>query len=144
MSLTSASDLKLKLVSHFGSVRIQLSNACSQETRTAEQPAKTTSPSDRTEEQADAEAKEIVEEADAAGDDSKAEKIGNEVRVTKSSGEKIYLGFQKGDYDRSKPGRVIDDDPSKYPDRSQTVGGWAGGEKGLQDFIEVSVDHRRC
>ena len=141
MSSISASDLKLKLASLAVSVAqgSQHCKACSQEPKTAEQSAKTTSPSDRTEKQADAEAKEIVEEANAAGDDSKAETIGNEVRVTKSSGEKIYLGFQKGDTDRSKPGRVIEDDPSKYPDRTQTVGGWAGGEKGLQEFIEVSM-----
>lgn len=82
-----------------------------------------------------------MEDTKKAGDDAKAEKVDGEVRVTKGSGEKIYLGFQKGDTDRSKPGRTIEDDPSRYPDRTQTAGGWAGGEKGLQDFIRVSNKH---
>lgn len=109
-----------------------------QEANTPQQPTKTKSPSDRTEEQAESEAEDVVKDAKAAGEDAKAEKVGSEVRVTKGSGEKIYLGYQKGDTDRSKQGRMIDDDPSKYPDRTSTAGGWAGGEKGLQEFIEVS------
>lgn len=51
----------------------------------------------------------------------------------------IYIGFPKGDYDRpaGRKGRVIKDDPKKYPGREDlgfflgAVGGWAGGEAGL-------------
>lgn len=56
-----------------------------------------------------------------------------------ASGDAIYLGFPKGDYDRSagRTGRVIRDDPKKYPAKENVggftgaVGGWAGGEAGL-------------
>ena len=33
--------------------------------------------------------------------------------MLKESGETIYLGYSKGDYDRSRPGRVVKDDPSR-------------------------------
>lgn len=42
-----------------------------------------------------------------------------------SSKETIYLG----------KGKTIVDDPSKYPSRNEYVGGWAGGETGLKQFI---------
>ena len=104
-----------------------------QETSTAEQPKK----AERTEQQADDKVTDIKDNAEAAGEDVEIEKQGSEIKVTKQSGEQIYIGFDKGDKDRSKPGRVISDDPSRYPDRSQTTGGWSGGEKGLAAFIEV-------
>ena len=104
-----------------------------QETSTAEQPKK----AGRTEQQADDKVTDIKDKAEAAGESVDIEKQGSEVRVTKQSGEQIYIGFDKGDKDRSKPGRVISDDPSRYPDRTQTTGGWSGGEKGLAAFIEV-------
>lgn len=91
----------------------------------------------RTEKQADEEATRIKEEAEAAGEGAEVEKQGNELRVTKAGGEQIYIGFEKGDKDRSGSGRIIEDDPSRYPDRTQTTGGWSGGEKGLAAFIEV-------
>ena len=54
------------------------------------------------------------------------------------------LGFVKGDYAprEGRKGRVIVDDPSKYPGRDELglVGGWAGGEAALQklrDEIKV-------
>lgn len=104
-----------------------------QETSTAEQPKK----AERTEQQADDKVTDIKDDAEAAGESVDIEKQGSEVRVTKQSGEQIYIGFDKGDKDRSGPGRVISDDPSRYPDRTQTTGGWSGGEKGLAAFIEV-------
>ncbi len=104
-----------------------------QETSTAEQPKK----AQRTEQQADDKVTDIKDKAEAAGEGVDIEKQGSEVRVTKQSGEQIYIGFDKGDKDRSGPGRVISDDPSRYPDRTQTTGGWSGGEKGLAAFIEV-------
>lgn len=91
----------------------------------------------RTEKQADDKATEVKEEAEAGGEEAEVEKQGNELRVTKSGGEQIYIGFEKGNTDRSKAGRMIEDDPSRYPDRTQTTGGWSGGEKGLAAFIEV-------
>jgi len=103
-----------------------------QETSTAEQSKK----AERTEEQADDKVTDIKDSAEAAGEGVDIEKQGSEIRVTKQSGEQIYIGFDKGDKDRSKPGRVISDDPSRYPDRTQTTGGWSGGEKGLAAFIE--------
>ena len=91
----------------------------------------------RTEKQADDKATEIKEKAEAGGEGAEVEKQGNELRVTKEGGEQIYIGFEKGNKDRSKAGRMIEDDPSRYPDRTQTTGGWSGGEKGLAAFIEV-------
>lgn len=64
--------------------------------------------------------------------------------ASKSKGEDtIYVGFQKGDYDRSKgrKGRFIKDDPSKYPDKQSygpfmgVTGGWAGGEVALKSMV---------
>lgn len=110
---------------------------CKQETATTEKRTQKAAPSGKTEEQAESEAEDIVDKAKAEGEDAKAEKVGDEVKITKGGGEKIYIGFKKGDTDRSKAGRLIEDDPSRYPDRTQTTGGWSGGEKGLQDFIEV-------
>ena len=48
----------------------------------------------------------------------------------------IYIGFEKGDYaPRSgRTGRVIVDDPSRYPDRTVYVGGWPGGEVALKSW----------
>jgi len=48
----------------------------------------------------------------------------------------IYIGFEKGDYAPrdGRTGRVIVDDPSKYPDRSVYVGGWPGGEVALKSW----------
>lgn len=110
---------------------------CEQEVTTAEQSKQAKSSAGRTEQQADDKAREIEESAEAAGEDVEVEKQGSELRVTKADGEQIYIGFDKGDKDRSKQGRTISDDPSRYPDRTQTTGGWSGGEKGLAAFIEV-------
>ena len=49
----------------------------------------------------------------------------------------IYIGFEKGDYAprEGRVGRVVIDDPTKYPGRDNDfVGGWAGGEVGLKAF----------
>lgn len=58
-----------------------------------------------------------------------------------TSGEEIYIGFKKDEGARERErlgkGRVIRDDPRKYPGREDlgifpsVVGGWAGGEAGL-------------
>lgn len=61
------------------------------------------------------------------------------VRVAAGKDAEIYIGFTKGDYERppGRKGRVIKDDPAKYPGREDmgpllsVVGGWAGGEAGL-------------
>jgi len=63
----------------------------------------------------------------------------------------IYLGFPKGDYDRStgRKGRVIQDDPSKYPDRVDlgpfrgAVGGWAGGEAALSQLVDEIKEEQK-
>lgn len=34
---------------------------------------------------------------------------------------------------------AIEEDEEKYPSRSPMVGGWAGGEIGLKQFVEVST-----
>ena len=49
----------------------------------------------------------------------------------------IYIGFEKGDFAprEGRVGRVVIDDPKRYPGRdSDFVGGWAGGEVGLKAF----------
>lgn len=59
-------------------------------------------------------------------------------------GEEIYIGFAKGDYAprAGRKGRVIKDDPRKYPGKedvgvfSGLTGGWAGGEVGLWQLRE--------
>ncbi len=60
-------------------------------------------------------------------------------------------GFEKGDYARpeGRKGRVIKDDPSKYPDKEDMgplrgmTGGWAGGEAALWQFREeIKVGHK--
>jgi hypothetical protein len=63
-------------------------------------------------------------------------------QVTKEeqeSKDKIYIGFAKGDYAprEGRQGRFVSDDASKYPQRSEYTGGWAGGEVGLKQFVEV-------
>ncbi|DBA99997.1 TPA: hypothetical protein ACH3X1_013864 [Trebouxia sp. C0004] len=139
---TPACRLTRSLPAHISSgVHARCSRRCRQafrcrakrpETSTAEQPKK----AELTEQQADDKVTDIKDNAEAAGEGVDIEKQGSEIRVTKQSGEQIYIGFDKGDKDRSKPGRVISDDPSRYPDRTQTTGGWSGGEKGLAAFIE--------
>lgn len=112
-------------------------SACGQEVSTAERSKEAEPATGRSEQQADDQVTDIKDEAKASGKDVEVEKEGSEIKVTKESGEQIYIGFDKGDKDRSKPGRMISDDPSRYPDRTQTTGGWSGGEQGLAAFIEV-------
>jgi hypothetical protein len=53
----------------------------------------------------------------------------------------IYLGYGKGEARADAPGRLIVDDPKKYPGKEDlgvfngAVGGWAGGEPGLKQFV---------
>lgn len=58
----------------------------------------------------------------------------------------IYVGFDKDEIDLRKSGakgRVIYDDPSKYPGKDDVgvfagmTGGFAGGERGLKAFVET-------
>ena len=62
-----------------------------------------------------------------------------------NSKQEIYLGFAKGDYAprEGRTGRTIIDDGTKYPERNEYTGGWAGGETGLKQFIEVRAGGRR-
>jgi hypothetical protein len=43
-----------------------------------------------------------------------------------SKEEDVYIG----------QGRYVKDDPKKYPSKTQLTGGWAGGEEGLQKWLE--------
>ncbi|KAK9807698.1 hypothetical protein WJX72_006537 [[Myrmecia] bisecta] len=56
----------------------------------------------------------------------------------KQEGDQIYLGFDKSDTGSrtGRQGRVIVDSPEKYPEKTALTGGWAGGEQGLQAFVE--------
>ncbi len=62
--------------------------------------------------------------------------------TTSTSGpaEEIYIGFVKEEGFGSREGRkgrVIKDDPRKYPSRDAFgTGGWAGGEAGLWQLRE--------
>jgi len=48
------------------------------------------------------------------------------------------LPFSELDVRKSgAPGRVIFDNPSKYPDKDTLTGGFAGGERGLRSFVET-------
>lgn len=83
-----------------------------------------------------AELPEVAEaQADAPADSSVP------VTVTNEQGEEIYLGFEKGDFQprEGRKGRTIVDDAERYPSRSEMSGGWAGGEVGLQQFVEVGA-----
>lgn len=59
--------------------------------------------------------------------------------------QKLYIGFEKNDTKprEGRQGRFVTDDPSKYPQRNEYVGGWAGGEVGLKQFVEVGGLRRR-
>jgi hypothetical protein len=47
-----------------------------------------------------------------------------------SNHEEVYIG----------QGRYVTDDPNKYPSKdSWGTGGWAGGEEGLQKFLEKAA-----
>ena len=46
-----------------------------------------------------------------------------------SNHEEVYIG----------QGKYVTDDPKKYPSKSQWTGGWAGGEEGLQKFLEEAA-----
>lgn len=52
--------------------------------------------------------------------------------------QKLYIGFAKDDTQprEGRQGRFISDNPKKYPQRTELVGGWAGGELGLKQFVE--------
>lgn len=103
---------------------------------TAEQSKKAQPAKGKTEKEADDQATKAKEEAEAQGENVEVEKQGNEIKVIKEGGEQIYIGFDKGAKTKDGKGRIIEDDPSRYPDRTQTTGGWAGGEQGLAAFIE--------
>lgn len=58
----------------------------------------------------------------------------------------LYIGFRKDELDLRKSGakgRFIADDPNKYPDKENVgpmlgaTGGFAGGEAGLQQFVQT-------
>jgi len=78
---------------------------------------------------------------------AKQEARGSEASTTGEGGpEEIYIGFEKYDFDRAgRKGRVIRDDPRKYPARENlgffngATGGWAGGEAGLWQLREAVV-----
>ncbi|KAF8067268.1 hypothetical protein HT031_002315 [Scenedesmus sp. PABB004] len=61
-----------------------------------------------------------------------------------AGGSEIYIGFEKGDFAprAGRKGRVIVDDPTKYPGKEDVgflpgaTGGWAGGEAGLWQLRE--------
>ena len=116
-------------------------SACLQNAGTAEQSKKAQPAKGKTEKEADDQATKAKEEAEAQGQDVEVEKQGNEIKVIKEGGEQIYIGFDKGAKTKDGKGRIIEDDPSRYPDRTQTTGGWAGGEQGLAAFIEVPLLH---
>lgn len=75
-----------------------------------------------------------------------------EAQAAQGSGrkEEIYIGFPKGDYDRTpgRKGRVVKDDPAKYPGRESlgglpsVVGGWAGGEVGLWELRDQVLEEK--
>mmetsp|Transcript_9321 Transcript_9321/g.19904 ORF Transcript_9321/g.19904 Transcript_9321/m.19904 type:complete len:243 (-) Transcript_9321:851-1579(-) len=73
--------------------------------------------------------------------------VKQEVKPTSTStegAEEIYIGFPKNDYAprAGRKGRVIRDDPKKYPGKDDigpllgAVGGWAGGETALWKLRE--------
>jgi hypothetical protein len=60
--------------------------------------------------------------------------------TSSASGKEIYIGHVKDDYAGKRTGtkgRFVVDDPKKYPGREadNLSGGWAGGEKGLKEFV---------
>lgn len=59
--------------------------------------------------------------------------------ASKQTGGEIYIGFDKSDMSprKGRKGRMVSDDPSRYPEKTELTGGWAGGEIGLQQFLKV-------
>jgi len=57
----------------------------------------------------------------------------SEVKVQAKAEDKadIYIGYAKGERRGVGKGRMVKDDPAKYPERNEYCGGWAGGEVGL-------------
>lgn len=75
----------------------------------------------------------------AAAKAEQAAKAAQAAGATKAA--PIYLGYGKGESRDDAPGRLIVDDPRKYPGKEDVlglngaVGGWAGGERGLKQFV---------
>lgn len=66
--------------------------------------------------------------------------------ITPQKQEKVSLGSDERDAEPkngSEAPAVDDDDLDKYPSRSEMAGGWAGGEVGLQQFIQVELLFRQ-
>ncbi|KAG1665794.1 hypothetical protein FOA52_002890 [Chlamydomonas sp. UWO 241] len=72
---------------------------------------------------------------------SETQQADTDVEVPTDEGEvqPIYIGFPKGDYAprTGRVGRVVVDDPRKYPTKDEWTGGWAGGEAGLWELREA-------
>ena len=70
----------------------------------------------------------------------------DDVEAAKGSGNEIYIGFDKADSTprKGRKGRVLKDDPKRYPDRDAFSGGWAGGEIGLREFVKVRQSLFHC
>lgn len=68
-------------------------------------------------------------------DKGKASK--EEIEAARGSEVEMYIGFDKADTEprKGRKGRLVKGNPEDYPDRTDFTGGWAGGEKGLQEFI---------
>lgn len=69
-------------------------------------------------------------------DKGKASK--KDIEAAKGSDMEMYIGFDKSDTEprKGRKGRLVKGNPEDYPERNDFTGGWAGGEKGLQQFIK--------
>lgn len=113
------------------------SNQIKQEVKVSEPSAEAQEPSASTSAPAAAAAAPAAEAKPAAAPAPKPAKP----QVPEGKAE-IYIGFEKGDYAprEGRVGRVIVDDPTKYPGRDNDfVGGWAGGEVGLKAFAAAGA-----
>ena len=109
------------------------------QTKTPKQEVKVTEPSAEAQEPASTSAPAAAAAAPAAPAEAKkpaAPAPKPKAQVPEGKAE-IYIGFEKGDFAprEGRVGRVVVDDPAKYPGRDNDfVGGWAGGEVGLKAF----------
>ena len=74
-------------------------------------------------------------------DKGKASK--GDIEAARGSQTEMYIGFDKSDTAprKGRKGRLVQGNPEDYPDRTDFTGGWAGGEKGLQQFIKQYEVH---
>ena len=82
--------------------------------------------------------KRTISSIQGAQVEDKGKASNEDLKAAEEAGEEMYIGFDKKDTEprKGRKGRVVKGRPEDYPERTDFTGGWAGGEKGLQEFIK--------